>query len=131
MNDLEKRRILVVEDEIFVALDIAASVEDANGTVIGPVGSVRQALDLINKHEVDAAILDVDLIDGNVEPVLDRLKKANTFVVIHTGGGLPAKLAARYPGIPVFHKPIAPTVLTRTLASAFTSVTDSRAADRA
>ncbi len=131
MNDLEQRRILVVEDEIFVALDVAASVEDANGTVIGPVGSVRQALDLINKHEVDAAILDVDLIDGNVEPVLDRLKKANTFVVIHTGGGLPAKLAARYPGIPVFHKPIAPTVLTRTLASAFTSVTDSRAADRA
>ncbi|WP_343313298.1 response regulator [Brucella sp. BE17] len=131
MNDLEQRRILVVEDEIFVALDVAASVEDANGTVIGPVGSVRQALDLINTHKVDAAILDVDLIDGNVEPVLDRLKKANTFVVIHTGGGLPAKLAARYPGIPVFHKPIAPTVLTRTLASAFASVTDSRAAGSA
>lgn len=131
LNDLEQRRILVVEDEIFVALDLAASVEDANGTVIGPVGSVRQAMDLIDSHDVDAAILDVDLIDGNVEPVLERLKSANTFVVIHTGGGLPARLAARYPGIPVFHKPIAPTVLTRTLASAFASVSAGRAADGA
>ncbi|EEZ30289.1 hypothetical protein C066_02057 [Brucella sp. UK5/01] len=56
MNDLEHRRILVVEDEVFVALDVAATVEDANGTVVGPVGTVRQAIDLINRQEVDAAI---------------------------------------------------------------------------
>ncbi|HBQ31761.1 MAG TPA: response regulator, partial [Ochrobactrum anthropi] len=34
MNDLGQRRVLVVEDEIFVALDVAATVEDANGTVL-------------------------------------------------------------------------------------------------
>lgn len=121
MNDLEQRRILVVEDEIFVALDVAATVEDANGTVVGPVGTVRQAMDLINRNEVDAAILDVNLIDGNVEPILDRLKSRNTFVVIHTGGGLPADLAARYPEVPVFQKPIPPTILTRTLATALSA----------
>ncbi|OLS08116.1 response regulator receiver protein, partial [Brucella abortus] len=82
MNDLEHRRILVVEDEVFVALDVAATVEDANGTVVGPVGTVRQAIDLINRQEVDAAILDVNLADGDVEPVLDRLKSRNIFVVI-------------------------------------------------
>ncbi|MDH7784435.1 DNA-binding NtrC family response regulator [Ochrobactrum sp. 19YEA23] len=118
MNDLEQRRILVVEDEIFVALDVAATVEDANGTVIGPVGTVRQAMDLISRNEVDAAILDVNLADGNVEPILDWLKSRNRFVVIHTGGGLPAELAARYPEVPVFQKPIPPTILTRTLATA-------------
>ncbi|WP_234430476.1 response regulator, partial [Brucella melitensis] len=101
MNDLEHRRILVVEDEVFVALDVAATVEDANGTVVGPVGTVRQAIDLINRQEVDAAILDVNLADGDVEPVLDRLKSRNIFVVIHTGGGLPPRLAARYPEMPV------------------------------
>ncbi|CUW43282.1 response regulator, receiver domain protein [Brucella vulpis] len=84
MNDLEHRRILVVEDEVFVALDVAATVEDANGTVVGPVGTVRQAIDLINRQEVDAAILDVNLADGDVEPGLDRLKSRNIFVVIHT-----------------------------------------------
>ncbi len=85
MNDLGQRRVLVVEDEIFVALDVAATVEDANGTVLGPVGTVRQAIDIINRNEVDAAILDVNLADGDVEAVLDRLKSRDIFVVIHTG----------------------------------------------
>ncbi|EEX89761.1 LOW QUALITY PROTEIN: response regulator receiver protein, partial [Brucella ceti M644/93/1] len=64
---------------------------------------------------------DVNLADGDVEPVLDRLKSRNIFVVIHTGGGLPPRLAARYPEMPVFQKPIPPSVLTRTLATAFSS----------
>ncbi|KAB2682699.1 MULTISPECIES: response regulator [Brucella/Ochrobactrum group] len=121
MNDLGHRRVLVVEDEVFVALDVAATVEDANGTVLGPVGTVRQAIDIINRNEIDAAILDVNLADGDVEAVLDRLKSRDVFVVIHTGGGLPARLADRYPEVPVFQKPIPPSVLTRTLASALAS----------
>lgn len=121
MDNLEQRKVLVVEDEIFVALDVAATVEDANGTVVGPVGTVRQAIDLISKQPVDAAILDVNLADGDLEPILDRLKSQNIFVVIHTGGGLPAHLAARYPEVPVFQKPVPPYVLTRALAVALSS----------
>lgn len=121
MDNLEHRQVLVVEDEIFVALDVAATVEDAKGTVIGPVGTVKQAIELINKREVDAAILDVNLADGDLEPILDRLKSRNIFVVVHTGGGLPAHLAARYPDVPVFRKPVPPYVLTRALAHAFSS----------
>lgn len=121
MDNLEQRKVLVVEDEIFVALDVAATVEDANATVVGPVGTVRQAIDLISKQPVDAAILDVNLADGDLEPILDRLKSQNIFVVIHTGGGLPAHLAARYPEVPVFQKPVPPYVLTRALATALSS----------
>ncbi len=121
MDNLEQRKVLVVEDEIFVALDVAATVEDANGTVVGPVGTVRQAIDLISRQPVDAAILDVNLADGDLEPILDRLKSQNIFVVIHTGGGLPAHLAARYPEVPVFQKPVPPYVLTRALATALSS----------
>lgn len=84
MDNLEQRKVLVVEDEIFVALD-------------------------------------VNLADGDLEPILDRLKSQNIFVVIHTGGGLPAHLAARYPEVPVFQKPVPPYVLTRALATALSS----------
>lgn len=121
MDNLEHKRVLVVEDEIFVALDVAATVEDAQGTVVGPVGTVRQAIELIEKQKVDAAILDVNLADGDLEPILVRLKSQNVFVVIHTGGGLPKHLAARYPEVPVFRKPVPPYVLTRTLVSAFST----------
>ena len=34
--------ILIVEDEPFIALDLAMAVEDAAGTVVGPGGAVRQ-----------------------------------------------------------------------------------------
>lgn len=127
MDNLEHKRVLVVEDEIFVALDVAATVEDAQGTVIGPVGTVKQAIDLIDKQDVDAAILDVNLADGDLEPILERLKSRNVFVVVHTGGGLPPHLAARYPDVPVFRKPVPPYVLTRALANAFSSHTMQRA----
>ncbi|PRD43448.1 response regulator [Phyllobacterium phragmitis] len=118
MDDLERKRVLVVEDEVFVALDMAANIEDANGTVVGPVATVRQALDLLRGGEVDAAILDVNLPDGDIGPVVDLLSDQHIFTVIYTGGGLPDRLAKRYPELPVFHKPTPPSVLTHTVASA-------------
>ena len=54
---LENISILVVEDEPFIALYIASEVEGARGTVVGPASSVSQAIELINKSEVDGAVL--------------------------------------------------------------------------
>ncbi|GAB1580539.1 response regulator [Phyllobacterium phragmitis] len=118
MDDLERKRVLVVEDEVFVALDMAATIEDANGTVVGPVATVRQALDILQHDHVDAAILDVNLPDGDIEPIVDALSDQHTFMVIYTGGGVPERLARRYPELQVFHKPTPPSVLTHTVASA-------------
>jgi CheY-like chemotaxis protein len=66
---LENTSILVVEDEPLTALYVAGEVEGARGTVVGPASSVSQAIELINKSEVDGAVLDVHLTDGNVAPV--------------------------------------------------------------
>ena len=41
-------------------------VEGARGTVIGPASSVSAAIDLIHKNDVDGAVLDVHLTDGDV-----------------------------------------------------------------
>lgn len=65
--------ILVVEDEPFVALDIAMEIEDAGGKVIGPAPSVAAAIELLKKEEVHGAILDVHLLDGDVDPVASQL----------------------------------------------------------
>ena len=58
---LHNHRILVAEDETLIALDIAYSVEEAGGTVIGPTARVSEALELLEKHEVTGAILDFNL----------------------------------------------------------------------
>lgn len=63
---LEGRRILVVEDEPLLAMDIAGQLEDAGAEVVGPAGTAAAALELIARYRFDAALLDANL-DG--EPV--------------------------------------------------------------
>jgi DNA-binding response OmpR family regulator len=70
---LENISILVVEDEPFTTLDIAREVEGARGIVVGPAGTVSQAIELIYKSDIDGAVLDVHLTDGDVAPVATQL----------------------------------------------------------
>jgi DNA-binding response OmpR family regulator len=87
------------------------------GLAIGPAASVRQALSLIEADGIQGAILDVNLPDGDIGPVLRALSsKENAPVVIHTGVGLPDKLKAEFPDVPVYIKPTSPTELAYHLA---------------
>lgn len=53
--------IPVVEDQPFIALDLAPAIEDAGGAVLGPAASVAQALELPRGSRADGAILGVKL----------------------------------------------------------------------
>jgi CheY-like chemotaxis protein len=96
--------ILIVEDEAFVALDLALSVEDAGGTVIGPAATLKEALSLLGGR-ISGAILDVHLPDGDVGPVLHELMARRVPVLVQTGGGLPLRLKIAYPDLLVRTKP--------------------------
>lgn len=98
--------ILIVDDEPFIALDLALAVEDAGCSVVGPAGSVREALRLLDGCRVTAAILDVNLSDGDISPVVEILAARGVPLIFQTGVGLPASLKARYPDLLVFAKPV-------------------------
>ena len=102
---LNRALILVVEDEPFIALDVALAIEDAGGIVAGPAASVVEALALIETLSIVAAILDVNLVNGDVTPVAERLINAGIPIILQTGIGLPSKLAARYPDLQACLKP--------------------------
>ncbi len=102
---LQNHRILVAEDETFVALDIAYSIEEAGGTVIGPATRVSEALELLEKHEVTGAILDFNLADRDVTPVALLLIKRLVPLIFHTGVGLPAQMLSDFPNLTVCIKP--------------------------
>jgi CheY-like chemotaxis protein len=70
---LSRCNILIVEDQAIIALDLESAVEKSNGQVIGPASTVREALKLLHTNEVDAAILDANLPDGDVTPVAEQL----------------------------------------------------------
>lgn len=55
------RSLLVVEDELLVALDIESILSEAGLDVIGPASSAAEALELIAGHTPDAALIDANL----------------------------------------------------------------------
>lgn len=121
---LSGKNILVVEDEPFIAFDITDAVEDAGGAAVGPAMSVAGALQLLATEHVDGAILDVNLLDGDVGPVIARLRAEGVPFLIHTGAGLTDELRRAYPDIRVFYKPTPPDALAIALAGLTCSISD-------
>lgn len=113
---LQGRRILVVEDEALIALDLEMAIEDAGADVIGPAMSLDEGLQLSETAEFDCAILDVDLHGREVFPLAHLLAERNVPFVFHTGHAERADLEKDFPDRPVCRKPTAPNRLLGTLA---------------
>lgn len=97
--------VLVAEDQTFIALDLSLAVEDAGGLVVGPVASSREGLALIAAGSVGAAIVDMNLVDGESTPLVEALVGLGVPFIIHTAVDLPKALAARFPALVVQTKP--------------------------
>lgn len=69
----EGRRVLVVEDEMTIALMIEEMLVELGAEVIGPESRLDAALRQAGEASLDAAILDVNIRGGNSYPVADIL----------------------------------------------------------
>jgi DNA-binding response OmpR family regulator len=107
---LHRRPILVVEDNPLLAMDIAATVTEFGGDVIGPFDTVAEALRQLKVQLVAGAILDALLIDRDITPLALHLASAGVPLVIYSGTGLPHELAQSRPDLPVVMKPMPPSV---------------------
>jgi PAS domain S-box-containing protein len=89
---LSGRRFLVIEDEPMVAMFVASCLEDGGARDIDTAASVEQALQMIESHRYDAAILDGNLHGRPVDAVgaaLTRQKIPFIFVSGYGRDGLP------------------------------------------
>ena len=68
------RRVLVAEDDFLVAMDLEDLLSSEGWCVVGPVATVKAALDSIEKAPPDAAVLDVDLAGERAAPIAAALK---------------------------------------------------------
>ena len=59
---LTGKRILIVEDEYFIAADLKRALAEAGAIVVGPAGTLASAQALVD-DDIDLALLDVNL-DG-------------------------------------------------------------------
>src|SRR5688500_12143878 len=98
MPMLSGLRVLIVEDEPVLADDLSEIITEAEGVVVGPIATVKDARALIKGGTIfDVAILDVNLTDGVVTPVLEALQARGVPVVVYTGGTVPEDVQGRHP----------------------------------
>jgi CheY-like chemotaxis protein len=118
-TDKTKRRrcILVVEDEMLLAFDIADMLADA-GYDTRVAGSVGKALTMLEETAIDAALLDVNLGTEKVYPVADALAAGGVPFVFVTAYS-PSAIEKRYDGTPVFTKPLGEASITDIMATLF------------
>jgi ActR/RegA family two-component response regulator len=74
--------------------------------VLGPVGRVEDALDLLRSGPPDAAVLDVNLFGATVDPVAAMLEDMGVPFLFCTGYHSGATAGIRHPLAPVLGKPV-------------------------
>lgn len=118
MQDPERSNlILVVEDDLFVATDLAVLLTEAGFTVLGPVGTVMAALHLLAQRRPDAAVLDVGLRNELVTPLAHALQAMGVPFLVATGYSRAAlQNDSLLSNAPALEKPIRPSALLDTLA---------------
>lgn len=119
-SKLAGRRLLVVEDDYIIAVDVAGTLETLGADVLGPAATVKDALDLIESGRVDGASLDINLGEESVYPVADALR-ARGVPFVFTSGYDPKVIPLPYADVPRCSKPLNSRALARALASCFDS----------
>ncbi|HKS57762.1 MAG TPA: hypothetical protein VJS12_20865 [Steroidobacteraceae bacterium] len=107
---LAGRRILAVEDEYMVLLEIATVLSSVGATVV-KCSTIDQALHAIDTEHFDAAILDVRVARETIAPVAHKLDGRGTPFLFYTGQVVNEANMAQWPKARIVSKPAMPTVL--------------------
>lgn len=119
VSSLTGKRILLVEDQVLVALDLQMTLEEAGALVVGPCLRLDQAMRATGSEApLDGAVLDVDIASRLVFPVADRLLARGVPFIFHTGRSDLSRLRARYGETVILLKPSRPEAVARHLGGA-------------
>lgn len=111
-------RVLVVEDEVLVAMDLEALLTEAGYEVLGPAPSVSCALRLLEAATPRAALLDLNLAGRTSAPVADALRRLGVPFLVVTGYSDARLEAPNLRDVPLIRKPYDPDQLLRRLHAA-------------
>jgi|GEM_PF-465519 len=103
---LEGRRVLIVEDEIIVAISMECEVQDAGGDVVGPAHTLAEADQLLDEA-IDVAILDINIGGEMIWPIARRLRELGVpYVLASANCGDPHAVDPAFTDVPCFDKPV-------------------------
>jgi DNA-binding NtrC family response regulator len=103
--DLTDRRVLVVEDEYFIADEISCTLERCQAKVIGPAASIPKARELIDQERPDCVVLDLNLTGELTFGFAGELADRGLPLVFTTGYDA-AVIPSRFDGVALLEKPL-------------------------
>jgi CheY-like chemotaxis protein len=98
-------RVLVIEDEYFLADDIARALRALGGAVAGPVGETEDALNVLREETVHAAVVDLNL-RGDVSLEVARTLRSKALPFVFTTGYARATIDPEFRDVLTWEKPI-------------------------
>ena len=116
-QELSNRKVLVVEDEMMIAMLIEDMLDEFGCKLVGPATNVPRALELIAKESIDVAVLDLNLDGKDTYAIADALQRKNVPFIFATGYGS-AGLRQEYGNRPVLQKPFPASDLETALTEA-------------
>jgi CheY-like chemotaxis protein len=116
-RELSNRKVLVVEDEMIIAMLIEDMLDEFGCKLVGPATNVPRALELIAKESIDVAVLDLNLDGKDTYAIADALQRKNVPFIFATGYGS-AGLRQEYGNRPVLQKPFLASDLETALTEA-------------
>ena len=116
-RELSNRKVLVVEDEMMIAMLIEDMLDELGCKLVGPATNVPRALELIGKERVEVAVLDLNLDGKDTYAIADALRQKNVPFIFATGYGSTG-MRPEYGDRPVLQKPFQAKDLETALAEA-------------
>jgi DNA-binding NtrC family response regulator len=111
-------KVLVVEDDLILALDMIGILTWAGANVIGPARSVKRAVELAGEADLDCGVLDVSLKDELVFPAAAVLQRKKVNTIFYTGQIDQEAIRRDWPAAKVLAKPAPLRTLLQALAEA-------------
>jgi CheY-like chemotaxis protein len=110
----DERRILVVEDEELVALELSSELSRLGWAIVGPAATLAEAEALLS-HGVDAAVLDFNLSGRPISPFAEALRARHVPILFCTGYEK-VDPEGRFANVPVIRKPAHPAAVSAALS---------------
>ena len=109
-------RVLVVEDDAIISMEIEAILSEAGAEIAGCCRTVKDALALAETDGLTAAILDVRLGRETIAPVARELARRGVPFVFYTGQIDTDMMRAEWPDCSIVSKPAQPRAIVKAVA---------------
>ncbi|EZP73514.1 Chemotaxis protein CheY [Sphingomonas paucimobilis] len=113
---LQGRHVLLVEDNMIIAMDGEDALRDLGAETIITAASIGRAREAIALHRIDFAVLDFNLGNETSLPIADLLRERGVSFLFATGYGDGLELPDRYKDVTLLKKPYSGMTLAQAIA---------------